>query len=140
MEKVRSRWGAMPTSQNRDMGHPVLREHRGLRGHLDLCAANGLLYSRWVCMWRRRLGRGGGVLWGGGGGMGFGGGGGGFGGAGFFVGGGQVGLGFVGGDVGDVFLGGGGVDDGLGGGVIAPGEYGVEVGDEVLGETGGEGF
>ncbi len=38
------------------------------------------------------------------------------------------------------FLRGGEVDDGLRGRVVAPGAYGVEVGDEVLGETGGEGF
>jgi hypothetical protein len=49
-------------------------------------------------------------------------------------------LGFVEGDVGDVFLRGGEVDGKLGGWVIAPGDYGVEVGDEGLGETGGEGF
>jgi hypothetical protein len=59
---------------------------------------------------------------------------------GLFVRDGECGLGFVEGDVGDVFLRGGEVDDGLGGRVIAPGEYGVEIGDEVLGETGGEGF
>jgi hypothetical protein len=64
----------------------------------------------------------------------------GFWGVGLFVRNGEVGLGFVEGDVGDVLLRGGEVDDGLGGRVIAPGEYGVEVGDEVLGETGGEGF
>jgi hypothetical protein len=49
-------------------------------------------------------------------------------------------LGFVEGDVRDVFLRGGEVDGGLGGWVIAPGDYGVEVGDEGLGETGGECF
>jgi hypothetical protein len=47
---------------------------------------------------------------------------------------------FVEGDVGNVFLRGGEVDGGLGGRVITPGDYGVEVGDEGLGETGGEGF
>ena len=47
----------------------------------------------------------------------------------------EFGLGFVEGDVGDVFLGGGEVDDGLGGRVVAPGADGVEVGDEVLGEA-----
>jgi hypothetical protein len=49
-------------------------------------------------------------------------------------------LGFVEGDVGDVFLRGGEVDGGLGGWVVAPGGYRVEVGDEGLGETRGEGF
>ena len=49
-------------------------------------------------------------------------------------------MGFVEGDVGDVFLRGGEVDTGLGGRVVAPGRDGVEVGDEVLGETCGEGF
>jgi hypothetical protein len=49
-------------------------------------------------------------------------------------------LGFVEGDVGDVFLRGGEVDGGLGGWVVAPGDYGVEVGNEVLGEARGEGF
>jgi hypothetical protein len=58
---------------------------------------------------------------------------------GFFVRDGEFGLGFVEGDVGDVFLRGGEVYGGLGGWVIAPGDYGVEVGDEVL-ETGGKGF
>jgi hypothetical protein len=47
---------------------------------------------------------------------------------------------FVEGDVGDVFLRSGQVYSGLGGRVVAPGDYGVEVGDEGLGETGGEGF
>jgi hypothetical protein len=47
---------------------------------------------------------------------------------------------FVEGDVGDVFLRGGEVDAGLGGRVVAPSDYRVEVGDEVLGEAGGEGF
>ncbi len=45
----------------------------------------------------------------------------------------EFGLGFVEGDVGDVFLRGGEVDDGLGGRVVAPGDYGVEIGDEVGG-------
>jgi hypothetical protein len=49
-------------------------------------------------------------------------------------------LGFVEGDVGDLFLRCGEIDGGLGRRVIAPGDYGVEVSDEVLGETGGEGF
>jgi hypothetical protein len=49
-------------------------------------------------------------------------------------------LGFVEGDVGDVFLRGGEVDDGLGGWVVAPGDGGIEVADEVLREAGGEGF
>ena len=49
-------------------------------------------------------------------------------------------MGFVEGDVGDVFLRGGEVDGGLGGRVVAPGDYGVEVGDEGLREAGGEGF
>jgi hypothetical protein len=49
-------------------------------------------------------------------------------------------LGFVEGDVGDVFLRGGEVDGGLAGWMIAPGGYGVEVGDEMLREAGGEGF
>jgi hypothetical protein len=49
-------------------------------------------------------------------------------------------LGFVERDVGDVFLRGGEVDAGLGGRVVAPGGYGVEIGDEILGEAGGEGF
>jgi hypothetical protein len=49
-------------------------------------------------------------------------------------------LGFVEGDVGDVFLRGGEVDGGLSGWVITPGDYGIEVGDEGLGETRGEGF
>jgi hypothetical protein len=49
-------------------------------------------------------------------------------------------LGFVEGDVGDVFLRCCEVYGGLVGWVIAPGDYGVEVGDERLGETGGEGF
>jgi len=49
-------------------------------------------------------------------------------------------LGFVEGDVWDVFLRGGEVDGGLSGRVVAPGDYGVEVVDEVLGETRGEGF
>jgi hypothetical protein len=49
-------------------------------------------------------------------------------------------LGFVEGDVGDVFLRGGEVDAGLAGWVVAPGDYGVEVVDEVLGETCAEGF
>jgi hypothetical protein len=52
----------------------------------------------------------------------------------------ELGLGFVEGDVGDVFLRGGEVDAGLSGRVIAPGDYGVEVGDEGLGEACGEGF
>jgi hypothetical protein len=47
-------------------------------------------------------------------------------------------LGFVERDVGDVFLRGGEVDGGLGGWVVAPGDYGVEVGDDVLRETCGE--
>ena len=51
-----------------------------------------------------------------------------------------MGLGFVEGDVGDVFLRGSEVDRGLSGWVVAPGDYGVEVGNEVLRETGGEGF
>jgi hypothetical protein len=54
--------------------------------------------------------------------------------------GGEAALGFVEGDVGDVGLGSGEVDGGLGGRVVAPGAYGVEVGYEVEGETGGEGF
>jgi hypothetical protein len=58
----------------------------------------------------------------------------------FFVGDVKLGLGFVEGDVGDVFLRGGEVDRGLSGWVVAPGDYGVEVGNEVLRETGGEGF
>ena len=58
----------------------------------------------------------------------------------FFVRDGECGLGFVEGDVGDVFLRSGEVDGGLSGRVIAPGDYGVEVGEEVLGETRGEGF
>jgi hypothetical protein len=49
-------------------------------------------------------------------------------------------LGFVEGDVGDVFLWGGEVYGGLGGLVVAPGGYGVEVGDKGLGEARGEGF
>jgi hypothetical protein len=49
-------------------------------------------------------------------------------------------LGFVEGDVGDVFLRGGEIDRRLSGWMIAPGDYGVEVGDEILGEAGGEGF
>jgi hypothetical protein len=49
-------------------------------------------------------------------------------------------LGFVEGDVGDFLLGSGQVDGGLGGCAVAPGDSGVEVADEVLGETGGEGF
>jgi hypothetical protein len=49
-------------------------------------------------------------------------------------------LGFVERDVGDVLLGGGEVDDGLGGRMVTPRAYGVEVGDEVEGETGGESF
>jgi hypothetical protein len=61
-------------------------------------------------------------------------------GVGFFVRDGEFGLGFVEGDVGDVFLRGGEVDGGLSGRVVAPGDYGVEVGDEVLGKTRGEGF
>jgi hypothetical protein len=64
----------------------------------------------------------------------------GLGGVGFFVRDVELGLGFVEGDVGDVFLRGGEVDGGLGGWVVAPGGYRVEVGDEGLGETGGEGF
>jgi hypothetical protein len=52
----------------------------------------------------------------------------------------EFGLGFVEGDVGDVFLRGGEVDDGLSGDMVAPGDYGVEVGDEILREAGGEGF
>ena len=35
---------------------------------------------------------------------------------------------------------GGKVDAGLGRRVVAPGGYGVEVGDEILGEAGGDGF
>ena len=35
----------------------------------------------------------------------------------------EFGLGFVEGDVGDLFLGGGQVDDGLGGWVVAPGAW-----------------
>jgi len=45
-----------------------------------------------------------------------------------------------GGCLGCLFCGGGEVDGGLSGRVIAPGDYGVEVVDEVLGETRGEGF
>jgi len=58
----------------------------------------------------------------------------------FFVGEVELGLGFVEGDVGDVFLRGCEVYRRLSGRVIAPGDYGVEVVDEVLGETCGEGF
>jgi len=57
-----------------------------------------------------------------------------------FVGDVELGLGFVEGDVGDVFLRGCEVYRRLSGRVIAPGDYGVEVVDEVLGETCGEGF
>jgi hypothetical protein len=49
-------------------------------------------------------------------------------------------LGFVEGDVGDVFLRGGKIDAGLGGRVVAPSDYGVEVVDEVLGEARAESF
>jgi hypothetical protein len=49
-------------------------------------------------------------------------------------------LGFVEGDVGDVLLGGGEIDDWLCRRVVAPGDGGVEVGDEVLREARGEGF
>jgi hypothetical protein len=49
-------------------------------------------------------------------------------------------LGFVEGNVGDVFLRCSEIDGGLAGRVVAPGGHGVEVGDEVLGESGGEGF
>ena len=49
-------------------------------------------------------------------------------------------MGFVEGDVGDVFLRGGEVDGGLGGWMVAPGDYGVEVGDEVLREACAEGL
>jgi hypothetical protein len=49
-------------------------------------------------------------------------------------------LGLVEGDVGDVFLWGGKVDCRLRGWVVAPGDYGVEVADEVSGEFGGEVF
>jgi hypothetical protein len=52
----------------------------------------------------------------------------------------ELGLGFVEGDVGDVFLRGGEVYGGLGGWVVAPGGYRVEVGDKVLREARGEGF
>ena len=57
-----------------------------------------------------------------------------------FVGYAELGLGFVERDVGDVFLRGSEVDRGLAGRVVAPGGYGVEVGDEVLWEAGGESF
>ena len=53
---------------------------------------------------------------------------------------GEFGLGFVEGDVGDVFLRGGEIDCRLSGWVITPGDYGVEVGEEGLRETRGEGF
>jgi hypothetical protein len=53
---------------------------------------------------------------------------------------GEFGLGLVERDVGNVFLWGGEVDDGLGGWVITPGDYGVEIADEMLGKFGGEGF
>ncbi len=49
-------------------------------------------------------------------------------------------MGFVEGDVGDVFLRGSEVNRGLAGRVVAPSGYGVEVGDEVLREAGGESF
>jgi hypothetical protein len=52
----------------------------------------------------------------------------------------EFGLGFVEGDVGDVLLGSGEVDGGLGGRVVAPGDCWVEIADEVLRETVGEGF
>ena len=52
----------------------------------------------------------------------------------------EFGLGFVEGDVGDVFLWGGQVDDGLGGWVVAPGASGIEVGNEFWRELGAEGF
>jgi hypothetical protein len=53
---------------------------------------------------------------------------------------GEVGLGLVEGDVGDVFLWSGEVDRGLIGRMVSPGDYGVEVVDEVWGEFGGEVF
>ena len=52
----------------------------------------------------------------------------------------EFGLGFVEGDVGDVFLRGGQVDEGLGGWMVAPGAYGIEVGEERGREAGGESF
>jgi len=52
----------------------------------------------------------------------------------------EFGLGFVEGDVGNFFLRSGEVDGGSHGRVIAPGDCGIEIGDEVLGETSGEGF
>jgi hypothetical protein len=53
---------------------------------------------------------------------------------------GEVGLGLVEGDVGDVFLWSGEVDRRLTGRMVSPGDYGVEVVDEVWGEFGGEVF
>src|SRR5260370_42622253 len=50
----------------------------------------------------------------------------------------QFGLGFVEGDVGDVFLGEGEIDEALRGWVVAPGAYGVEVGEERGVQAGGE--
>ena len=100
-------------------------------GHPEFCWES-LLFSRWGRRWSRRLDR---WVWD----RAFGGG--------FrtlgvrrFFRDGQFGLGFVEGDVGDVFLRGGEVDDGLGGWVVAPGDDGVEVGDEVLRESRGEGL
>jgi hypothetical protein len=52
----------------------------------------------------------------------------------------EFGLGFVGGDVGDVWLGLREIDDWLGGRVVAPGAYGIQIGDELGGEMRGEGF
>ena len=52
----------------------------------------------------------------------------------------EFGLGFVEGDIGDLFLRGSQIDDGLGRWMVAPGAGGVEVGDEFGEELGGEGF
>lgn len=52
----------------------------------------------------------------------------------------EFGLGFVEWNVGDFLLWGGEVDDGLFGRMIAPGDFGIEVADEILREACGEGF
>ena len=52
----------------------------------------------------------------------------------------EFGLGFVEGNVGDVFLRGGEIDEGLCRRMVAPGAYGVEISDERRRETCGEDF